>query len=506
MKKRITACACLALTGAFTVALLSGCGAGMGFDPFDGGMKWQTDGNTVQNYEYESIKEIGFLPAGKQPSSYLSLDRNTAGYSLVRAQINAERQIANDSVRIEEMLNYFSYGYPAPERGEGLRATAYLSDCPWYDGHKLVTVGVKSEERVLSAEKNNYVFLVDVSGSMSARVEGLENQTCLDLVKYGIGELVKGLGDADAVSVVTYASGVETKLEPTFATKEGKEEIMRAVNALNAYGSTNGSGGLQLAYKNAGKYYSDDGNNRVVLMTDGDFNVGIRDSGELKEFVQEKAKSGVYLSVLGFGMGNLRDDFMQTLALNGNGNYAYIDTPQEAVKVLSEELAGLLTPVAKDAKAKITFNADAVEEYRIIGYDMKTITEDDYNNSEKDAGEIGSNLCVTALYEVALKEGAGADEKIADIEIRFKSVEEGEAERNVTASLSNRLSGGEDQAFISCVAEFGLILRNSQYKGGASLSDVLSRLSDLSAYTERDVYKREFGALVQKAKQSGYYE
>ena len=274
--------------------------------------------------------------AGTQPSSYFSLDRNTAGYSLMRAQINAGDRISASSVRIEELVNYFSYEYPAPAEGEGLKATAYLSECPWNEGHNLITVGLKSEERVLAEGKNNYVFLIDVSGSMSARVKGLEGQTCLDLVKYGIGKLTDGLGANDAVSVVKYASGEETVLEPTLATEEGKAQIKRAVNGLTAYGATNGSGGLELAYRNAEKYFSDEGNNRVILMTDGDFNVGIRNETELKEFIQEKARKGVYLSVLGVGMGNMRDDFMQTLALNGNGNYAYIDTPREAEKVMCE--------------------------------------------------------------------------------------------------------------------------------------------------------------------------
>lgn len=504
MKRKTRAFVCaLSLASA---AAFAGCNAAPGgwnpsTDSFD--YPFGADGETG-NYQYTSVVEQGYYNTQLHPSSYFSLDRNTAGYSLMRAQINGGAKISPDSVRVEELVNYFSYDYPAPSEGEGLRATAYLSACPWNDGHSLITVGLKSEERVLGAAQNNYVFLVDVSGSMSARVDGLEGQTCLDLVKYGIDKLLDGLGENDAVSVVKYASGEETVLEPTLATEEGKAQIRQAVKGLNAYGSTNGSGGLELAYRNAEKYYSDDGNNRVILMTDGDFNVGISDETELKEFIQEKAKKGTYLSVIGVGMGNMRDDFMQTLALNGNGNYAYIDTPREAQKVLCEELGGLLSVVAKDAKAGVTFSQDTVVKYRLIGYDMKLLSEDDFENPEKDAGEIGSNLCVTALYEAELKEGAGAGAKLADVTVRFKSVSG--KDKEITAPVLNEVSKSDERAFVSCVAEFGLVLRNSAYKGTASIASVLGRLNDLAPYLEGDVYKAEFKELVQKAKNSGYYD
>ena len=295
-----------------------------------------------------------------------------------------------------------------------------------------------------------------------------------------------------------------TALEATLATDSGKTQIRKAVNRLKASGSTFGSGGLELAYQNAQRYFSDEGNNRIILMSDGDFNVGISGETDLMEFIQEKAKSNIYLSVLGVGMGNLRDDFMQTLALNGNGNYAYIDTPREAQKVLCEELNGLLTVVAEDAKAGVTFSQDAVVKYRLIGYDMKLMSEDDFNNSEKDAGEIGSNLCVTVLYEVELAEGITESAKLADVTVRFKSSSEEEKETSV--AVLNELSADDDRLFVSCVAEFGLVLRNSKYKGNASLANTLARLSDLAGYLEEDEYKSEFQELVKKAKNSGYYE
>lgn len=457
-----------------------------------------------ENFRYESIVEQGFHETAKAPSSYFSLDRNTASYSQVRAQLMSGRQIASDSVRAEELINYFSYSFPAPEDGEEVRATAYLSDCPWNEENKLVTVGIRTQEREIEAEFNNYVLLVDVSGSMSSHVQGLEGTTVMDLVKYGAEKLVSGLSDSDYVSIVTYASGIEVKLEPTRADEKGKSDIIKAIEKLNAYGSTNGSGGLQLAYEQAQKHFSEEGNNRVILMTDGDFNVGIYDADQLKEFVQEKAKSGIYLSVLGFGMGNMRDDFMQTLALNGNGNYAYIDTPAEAEKVLSKELAGMLVPVAKDAKAGVTFDAELVSRYRLIGYDMKIMSESDFNNSEKDAGEIGSNLNVVALYEIELAEGVSEGEALAEVIVRYKSAGESEEDREITETVRNTVSQNEDVAFIACVAEFSLVIRKSEYRGNSSLSAVLSRLKDMPTYLDSDPYKTEFQRLVEIAQKAGY--
>lgn len=502
MKKKTVAATCVLGAAILGAAFFTGCGA-----DFDAGFMspaFVYDNAAQGNYGYESVKEQDFQNVSASPAAYFSLDRNTAGYSFVRAQINAGETVAGDSVRVEEMINYFSYGYPAPAKGEGMRATAYLSPCPWEPSHKLVTVGVRTEEAEITAEYNNYVLLVDVSGSMSARVAGLEGTTRMDLVKYGAQKLTEGLGENDYLSVVTYASGIETVLAPTAATEDGKDKINRAIASLRAYGSTNGEGGLQRAYGEAAKHYSQTGNNRVILMTDGDFNVGISDTSRMKEFIQEKAKSGIYLSVLGFGLGNTRDDMMQTLALNGNGNYACIDTPQEAQKVLCEELGGMLTVVAKDAKAKIEFNAESVEKYRLIGYDMKLLSEEEFENSKTDAGEIGSNLCVTALFEVELSQNAAEGETVAQVTVRFKTPGE-EEDGEAAAEVKNTATENGDTCFISCVAELGLILRRSQYGGAASFEAILSRLSDWRDYLAQDVYKAEFEALVQKARESGFY-
>ena len=494
MKKKIFGSIAVAACAALTFA---GCG-------LDGGSGWYKEPDfsfegVEGNFRYDSIVEQGFYDTAENPASYFSLDRNTASYSQVRAQINSGYKVAADSVRTEELINYFNFDYPAPAEGWEMKVSAYLTDCPWNEAHKLATFGIRTEERKLEKDvKNNYVFLLDVSGSMSARVQGLDGMTCFDLVKYGIGVLVEGLSENDRVSIVTYASGVKEALEPTLATESGKKTIMKAVGRLESSGSTNGSGGINLAYETAERYFAEGGNNRVILMTDGDFNVGIRDQDTLSKFIQKKAQSGIYLTVLGVGMGNMNDSIMQTLAMNGNGNYAYIDTPAEAEKALGAELSGMLVPVAKDAKAGVTFNPDTVAKYRLLGYDMKLMSQEDFENDKKDAGEIGSNLCVTAMYELELTEDAKAGDALAEAEVKYKSVATGE-NASKTAALSYDVTKSNDLVFASCVMEFGLVLRSSAYKGTASLNKTLARLNTISDYLNGDPYKAEFKTLVEKA-------
>ncbi len=496
MKKFLawTGCLCTA------AALLCGCGAMPKYDDagLDAMIPMESEGG---NYQYDEVIEQGFFDTASTPSSYFSLDRNTAGYSLVRAQLRTGLEVAPDSVRLEELVNYFDYDYPAPAEGEAVGVSAYLSDCPWDPAHDLLTVGLKTTEA--KAEGNaNYVLLIDVSGSMSAFVNGTEeSMSCLDLVKYGANKLLDGLGAGDRVSVVTYASGVKTILESTEATEDNKPAIRSAIAGLRANGSTNGSGGLELAYREAEAHRAD-GNNRVIILSDGDFNVGISDRDELTEFIQDKAASGIALSVIAVGMGNLRDDFMQTLALHGNGSYAYIDTALEAEKVFTEELDGTLYTVAHDAKAGVTFNADMVSSYRLLGYDMKTMSEEDFNDSEKDAGEIGSNLCVTAMYEI-VRTDADTGAPLADIAVRYKD-DAGE-DREVTLAVTGEEGATQDTAFAACVAEFALVLRQSQYRADASLENVLARLDAMQEYLAADAFRAEFAELVALAQESGNY-
>lgn len=496
MNKKFFGLAALGITAVF---VLAGCTAG-GYPGgwHEGGYLESPSGDAEDgpNYQYSQIVEQDFKDVAEEPSSYFSLDRNTANYAYVRAQINAGMRVASDSVRIEELINYFSYDYPAPEEGEDIAVSGYLLDCPWNVEHKLASFGIRTQVHKTETECNNYTFLIDVSGSMSARVRGTD-MSCLELVKYGIEKLVAGLGENDRVSIVTYASGTGVALEPTLASEEGKTEILNAVQKLRASGSTNGSGGLQLAYSQAEKYKAEKGNNRVILLTDGDFNVGVYNIESLKSLIREKADTGVYLSVIGVGLGNTRDDIMETLALAGNGNYAYMDSTLEAEKILCEELAGTLFTIAKDAKAGVTFNPDAVARYRIIGYDMKTMSDYEFNDPNKDAGELGSNLAVTVLYELELTESE--ESLLATAEVRYKSVENEEENMSVMAEVTTASMFGDDQLFATCVAEFGLILRESQYKGTASLAAIMARLESISDYVARDAYKTEFKTLVEKA-------
>ncbi len=440
------------------------------------------------SYDYNSVIESDFQTVAENPSSYFSLDRNTAAYSLVRYHLEHNLSIPGDSVRIEEMINYFNYDFPSPQE-KAVEVSGYLSDCPWNANNKLLLTGIKTSEYKLTDTNANYVFLIDVSGSMRGDAR-------LGLAQYGLNKLVDELGDGDLLSIVTYASGVNTVLDGGKCSDDNRENIKNAISSLNAYGSTNGEGGLQLAYEIAQKHFIDGGNNRIIIISDGDFNVGMSSQNELKEFIREKAESGVYLSVLGVGMGNMRDSILETLATCGNGNYAYLDNETEAEKVMVEELGGLLKTVAKDAKASVTFT-ERVEKYRLIGYDTKIMSSEDFDDEKADAGELGSNLCVAALYEITLAENA--DGKLADIEVRYKDVRGQQFSDSVICGITVDTPSSQDLSFISCVAEFGLILRQSKYKGDSSLLSVTERLNELTEYINADVYKSEFVTLVGKA-------
>lgn len=447
-------------------------------------------------YNYVPVTETPFVNVAAASSSYFSLDRNTAGYSYVRRQIVNGYSIQPQSVRVEELINYFDYSYAEPT-DEAVSVITYLSPCPWNESNSLVTVGVKTKTERLDAQNGNYVFLIDVSGSMSG-------DDRIGLAKYGFNTLLENLGEGDVVSIVKYASGMSVVADGIECTESNKSVLTEKMNSLRASGSTNGAGGLELAYQTAQKHFITGGNNRVIIISDGDFNVGKSSTEAMKEFIQDKAESGTYLSVIGVGMGNTRDDMLETLASCGNGNYAYLDNKTEAKKVFTHDLGGTLLTVAKDAKAGVTFT-DKVVKYRLVGYDTKHITEDEFNDVNTDAGEIGSGLCTTAVYEVTLKEGADGD--VATAEVRYKDVRGGgEENKSVTSTVTTSSEDGDDARFAACVAEFGLILRKSEFKAQATLSAVYERLESLTAYIGDDEYKKEFVSLVEKAIQSEKYE
>lgn len=453
-----------------------------------------------ENYQYETIVEQPFVSTDDQTSSYFSLDRNTASYSLMRRQIEQGWKLSAGSVRIEEYVNYFNYNYTRPRGDDALALGGSVFDCPWNEDHKLLSISVAAEELKLeSTQHNNIVFLIDTSGSMY----GADR---LGLIQQAFTMLLDCLGEGDVISVVTYAGDSRVALDGESATN--KVKIAAIIEDLQASGSTNGAGGLQNAYKIAEKHFIENGNNRVILATDGDFNVGVSSKRGLERLISEKRESGVYLSVLGVGMLNTNDTTMETLARNGNGNYAYLDSILEAKKVLVNELNGTLVTVAKDAKIGVEFNKDVVKKYRLLGYDTKLLTQEQFEDEGTDAGEIGAGHTVTAVYEIELRtfDGNMIQGEIATVELKYKKPAQsnGGTEQNKSVTITFETSDytetpSYDCVFIGCVLEYGLVLRESEYKGDASINAVLARLETLSGYLGADAFKQDFVRIVRLA-------
>ena len=469
-------------------ALFAACNSVFDGYYWNGGFTtWETD----SNYQYESVVEQDFVSAAVDPNSYFSLDRNTASYSLMRRQIEENLKIATDSVRIEEYVNYFNYNYARPTGDNALALGGSLFECPWNSEHALLSISVAAEELTIENKpQNNIVFLIDTSGSMY----GADR---LGLIQQAFTMLLDNLDDGDVISIVTYAGDSRVALDGEAGSHRVK--IASVIEDLEAQGSTNGAGGLQNAYRIAEKHFIEDGNNRVILATDGDFNVGVNSKMGLKKLISEKCESGIYLSVLGVGMTNTNDITMETLARNGNGNYAYLDSVLEAKKVLVNELGGTLVTVAKDAKIGVTFNADVVEKYRLIGYDTKMLTEEQFDDVDTGAGEIGAGHTVTAVYEVELKTGATGN--VAEAEVRYKDPSNNESKSvsmtYTTADYTDAPS--EDCVFVGCVLEYGLLLRDSKHKADASFESVLARLKSIESYLQDDQFKAQFAEIVAKA-------
>lgn len=468
----------------------------------------------VENWnteEYDSIREIGFQSVRNQPLSTFSVDVDTASYSNLRRMIEdgySLEEIPSGAVRIEELLNYFSYDYNLPEGDEPFGVTTVLGDCPWNEDAKLLQIGLKTEEIDFSeAPHSNLVFLLDVSGSMYSDDK-------LPLLQKSFAMLVEELTEKDRVSIVTYAGSDKVVLEGVSG--DEKTKIIDALESLEAGGSTNGADGIETAYKLAGEYFINGGNNRVILATDGDLNVGVSSESELDELITEKKESGVFLSVLGFGTGNIKDNKMETLADRGNGNYAYIDSLSEAKKVLVEQMGATLVTVAKDVKLQVEFNPAYVKGYRLLGYENRMLQTEDFDDDKKDAGEIGAGHMVTALYEII---PVDSEQEIPETELKYQSetgsvgVENGEwlnlkIRYKAPDSDESRLCSypvtedayreqpGEDFYFAAAVAEFGLLVRDSEYKKDASFENVRELLKLVD--TETDEYKDEFVYLVKK--------
>lgn len=474
--------------------VLTSCGAYREKDYLDGpNGQWD---NPNDEDSYLEIIENSFQETIKNPNSYFSLDTSTAGYANFRRLVNNGASIPKNSVKIEEYINYFKYNYEAPTNDDALKISGEIMDSPWNSGNKLVSIGVKAKEiDLISKKQSNIVLLIDVSGSMSAANK-------LPLLQEAFKLFVDTLDNDDIISVVTYASGEKILLDGARGFEKAK--IMAVIEDLYAGGATAGAKGIQTAYQVAEKHFIEGGHNRVIIGTDGDFNVGISSTGDLKKFISDKRdKSNVYLSVLGFGYGNLRDDKLETLANSGNGTYAYIDTINEAKKVLVDEIGGTLNIVSKDTKTKVMFNPRYVKAYRLIGYENKLLSEDDYKNPRADAGEIGAGHTATAVYEIILNDNLDVESTLEnnwlEVEITYKDPDTNESK--VISKLINesfiRITPSEDILFISSLIETGLVLRDSKYKGEASLRNAYDRIKSLPS-VQLDPYRLEFKDLLKK--------
>lgn len=458
------------------------------------------------NESYSSIIEQDFVSPLRQPLSTFSADVDTAAYSNVRRMIYKEGYVQPDAVRIEEMINYFTYDYPAPTGNSPVSVTTELVQCPWNNQNLLMSIGLRAKDLERSDSKpSNLVFLIDVSGSMN-------DANKLPLVQRSFGLLVSQLGAGDRVSIVTYADAEQIVLQGESGGNKAK--IMNAINELQSGGSTNGSQGILAAYDLAQRFFIRNGNNRVILATDGDFNVGVTNDYELTRLIESERDKGVFLSVMGYGMGNYKDSKMEMLAQNGNGNYAYIDSLYEARKVLVQEMGANMFTVAKDVKLQVEFNPGMVAQYRLIGYEHRLLEAQDFLDDQKDAGEMGAGHTVTALYEIvpaasgavpALKyQSGGNSEKVsgeyATVKVRYKQPQAGESQE-ISRVVKETTGMGKNTALASSVAEFGLILRNSPYANNTSTTALLQRVQ---GYVRSDDsgYIKEFCDMVQYYQQN----
>lgn len=476
-----------------------------GSGSFGSASRSEREFNTEQ---YDWIPENAFKMTLDNPLSTFSIDVDRAAYANVRRFLNDNQLPPVDAVRIEEMVNYFDYDYPQPQGSDPFAISLEVASCPWNENHQLALVGLQGIDiATKDLPPNNLVFLLDVSGSMNSPEK-------LPLLKSAMRLLVNQLRPEDRVSIVVYAGAAGLVLEPT----SDKGCISEAISMLQSGGSTAGGAGIELAYRTAQKGFIREGNNRVILATDGDFNVGASSDGELVRMIEEKRKSGIFLTVLGFGTGNYKDSRMEKLADKGNGNYAYIDDILEARKVLVNEMGGTLLTIAKDVKIQVEFNPSQVQAYRLIGYENRVLANEDFSNDLKDAGELGAGHTVTALYELV---PAGSDEDIPvtgelkyqktqlvdsddlmTVKLRYKQPDGDASKLLVRAVNASEFHGhlpSDNFRFASEVAEFGLLLRNSEFKGSASYRQIIERARQVKG-EDAEGYRAEFIRLVEKAR------
>ncbi len=486
--------------------------------------------------EYDDLAENSWLSVKTSPLSTFAADVDTASYTNIRSNIVNGYQVPASSVRIEEMINYFNYDYEEPKAGEKFAVYTEYADCPWNEDTKLALISLNTESIDFSeAPDSNIVFLIDTSGSMF-------DDNKLPLVQKSLCMLAENLTEKDRVSIVTYAGSDTVVLEG--AKGNDYYTISTAIEGLEAQGSTNGSAGIETAYDIAEEYFIKGGNNRVILCTDGDLNVGVTSEGELEKLITEKKESGVYLSVLGFGYGNYKDNKLETLADKGNGNYAYIDSIFEAKRALVDEMGATMVTVAKDVKLQVEFNPENVKGYRLIGYENRTMAAEDFSDDSKDGGEMGAGHTVTAIYEIALTDsdfeinepdlkydndgatndvnhpvddstaevqtdgpddeellicGGGLDSEIFTVNVRYKEPDEDESKLNsYVCTVDNYNQKGSDNLrWAAAVAAFGMYLKDSQYMGSTDKELILDLAKSVDDW-EDDGYKAEFIDLVEE--------
>jgi Ca-activated chloride channel homolog len=491
------------LTGAVAGVMVSGSPHGNSF--------YQHNYNTE---DYDNITENGFKKVADDPLSTFSIDVDAASYSNVRRFLNNNQLPPAGAVRAEEMINYFKYQYPQPTGNDPFSINTELSECPWNSQNKLLLIGLQG--RKIPVDKlppSNLVFLIDVSGSMM-------DENKLPLVKASMKMLADQLRENDRISIVIYAGRAGVALPATDGSD--KIKIKTAIDALEAGGSTAGGEGIQMAYKIAQQNFMKEGNNRIILCTDGDFNVGVSSDDGLIRLIEEERNKGIYLTVLGYGMGNYKDNKMQQLADKGNGNHAYIDGLSEAKKVLVNEFGGTLFTIAKDVKLQLEFNPAVVSGYRLIGYENRMLNKEDFNNDKKDAGELGSGHTVTALYEIIpagvkspflkdvdplkyqqnkKKKPSSFHNEIVTIKFRYKAPDGNESKLMVHPVKNESLpfeNVSDNFRFAASVAGFAMLLRNSGYKENAQYSMVL-KMAGASLGKDEEGYRKEFISLVKKA-------
>lgn len=518
-----------ALSLVMTATMLASCGSGYGGSDSRKSSIYNNERTTAEDYrynnvtagdtdgtanigggynteEYNHLTENGYKLVSDEPLSTFSTDVDTASYTNVRRMINDGWEVDPDAVRTEEFINYFKYDYEKPTEG-AVSINTELSDCPWNSEAKLMLVGLQAREAKVKDVPTNLVFLIDVSGSM-------EDEDKLPLVQKAFSMLAENLGADDRVSIVTYAGSDSVVLEGESG--DNSDEIVSALNSLSAGGSTAGAAGITTAYKLAEEYFIEGGNNRVILATDGDLNVGLSSEEELTDLISQKRDSGVYLSVLGFGSGNYKDNRLEALADNGNGNYAYIDSVDEAKRVLVTEMSGMLFTVAKDAKVQIEFNPENVSAYRLVGYENRLLNDEDFEDDTKDAGDIGSDQQVTVLYEIVPNNGNEKSLKYQDnesevaetselsgemltVSVRYKDPEASESKLIDKSVMCSDYTEAVSQNFAKAcsAAEFAMVLRNSDYASGLTAQGVVD-------YMEQNrVDNSELFELIYKYMQNG---